>query len=171
MTYTCIHCNKGFVRYDNRTSGKFCSLSCFNEYRRSHPKPPNCECEVCGKKFYLKPSSLKQGMGKYCSRDCKHFKQRQNAAIVENETYNDRHLIRQSSLYKKWRRDALKLHENKCDKCGIKQHTYCKCCGNKIFLEVHHNELFSSNVERRFDPTNSTVFCRKCHESEHEKDN
>lgn len=163
MKYKCITCNNKFVRYDMRTSGKFCSLACWNKYRRDNPKPPNCQCVICGKRFRLKPASIKQGMGKYCSRDCKHFDQREKAEKIENETYNDRHLLRQSSLYKKWRRDALKLHKLQCQKCEVGQHSICECCGNKIFLEVHHLEKFSSNVERRFDPTNSAVLCKKCH--------
>ena len=162
MKYVCITCNKEFVRYDMRTSGKWCSVICYNSYRRSHPKPPNCKCEICGKEFHLKPASIKQGMGKYCSRDCKHYAQRQ-AVKIENETYNDRHLLRQSSLYKKWRRDALKLHKNQCEQCGVKQHSTCEYCGTTIYLEVHHIEKFSSNVEKRFDPTNSSVLCKKCH--------
>ena len=162
MTTTCIICNKEFVRYDNRSAMKFCSHDCYNRFRRSRKKECNCKCIVCKKEFYLKPSSIKQGMGKYCSRDCKHYKQRERAKII-GESYSDRHLLRQSSAYKKWRRSALKYHSNKCQQCGIDQHSICNCCGNKIYLEVHHIEKFAKNIDRRFDPTNSSVLCRKCH--------
>ena len=166
MTTTrCINCNKEFKKgYDNRRSYKYCSLDCYYEWLRSHSvkNNPNCECKVCGKKFYLKPSSIKQGMGVYCSRECKHYAQRQRAKII-GESYNDRHLLRQSTEYKTWRRHALKLHNMRCDKCGTKQHTICKCCGNKVYLHVHHVEKFSTNTERRFDPSNSSVLCTKCH--------
>ena len=163
MKFICVTCNKEFVRYDRRTSGRFCGVPCWNQYRRDHPKPNNCVCEICGKGFRLKPASIKQGMGKYCSRECKHTAQRDMAKKVDNETYLDRHILRQSSLYKKWRSDALKLHEAKCDSCGVAQHSMCECCGTKIYLEIHHVEKFSKNVERRFEPTNSSVLCPKCH--------
>jgi hypothetical protein len=33
-------------------------------------KPFNCKCLTCGKEFYQKPSRIKIGRGKYCSRPC-----------------------------------------------------------------------------------------------------
>jgi hypothetical protein len=30
----------------------------------------NCKCKTCGKEFYQKPSRIKAGKGKYCSRPC-----------------------------------------------------------------------------------------------------
>jgi hypothetical protein len=30
----------------------------------------NCKCKTCGKEFYQKPSRIKVGKGKYCSRPC-----------------------------------------------------------------------------------------------------
>ena len=92
MKFICVTCNKEFVRYDRRTSGRFCGVPCWNQYRRDHPKPNNCVCEICGKGFRLKPASIKQGMGKYCSRECKHTAQRDMAKKVDNETYLDRHI-------------------------------------------------------------------------------
>jgi len=164
MTTTCIVCNKEFRSYDSRRAMKFCSSVCYLLWRKEHSvrNKHNCKCKICGKTFYLKPSSIKQGMGVYCSRECKHFSQRERAKIV-GESYNDRHLLRQSSAYKKWRRNALKLHSNKCDTCGVGQHSLCECCGTTVYLSVHHIEKFSNNVERRFDPSNSSVLCPKCH--------
>lgn len=164
MTTTCIVCDKEFSSYDKRRSMKFCSYDCYTKYRLLNSKKnnPNCTCGTCGKKFYIKPSSIKQGMGKYCSRHCKHLSQRLGAEIT-GESYTDRHLLRQSSAYKKWRRDAIKLHDNKCDNCGVEQHSTCECCGTTIYLEVHHVERFAANKDRRFDTTNSSVLCPKCH--------
>ena len=160
----CIVCNKEFSRNDKRRPMKFCSSYCYQKYRSMNPvkNTPNCKCGVCGKEFYLKASSIKQGMGKYCSRECKHYSQRLGAEI-SGESYSDRHLLRLSTSYRVWRRKALKLHGDSCDKCGAKQHSLCECCGTKIYLEVHHVEKFASNKERRFDPTNSSVLCPKCH--------
>jgi hypothetical protein len=30
----------------------------------------NAKCSICGKEFYVKPSHLKRGWGKYCSKKC-----------------------------------------------------------------------------------------------------
>jgi hypothetical protein len=37
-----------------------------------HPQSisPNCICQACGKSFYLKPSAIAKGRGKFCSRAC-----------------------------------------------------------------------------------------------------
>lgn len=158
----CIRCNKEFSKRSGNSVNKYCGLPCYRKWRKENPKPNNCKCAVCEKEFYLKPSSIKQGMGKYCSRDCKHYAQRERARIV-GESYNDRHLLRQSTEYKTWRRHALKLHKMRCDKCGTRQHSICKYCGHKVYLHVHHIEKFATNIERRFDPTNSSVLCSKCH--------
>lgn len=32
---------------------------------------PHVPCQVCAKDFYVKPSHLKRGWGKYCSNECK----------------------------------------------------------------------------------------------------
>lgn len=37
--------------------------------KRSTPTP-NCSCLTCGKSFYVKPSKLMTGRGRYCSRTC-----------------------------------------------------------------------------------------------------
>lgn len=156
---TCLVCSREFVRYDKRRSMKFCSWNCYDIYRKSRTLPPNCKCKNCGKEFHRKPSAIKHGEGSFCSMNCKKEFQR----VDLNESYNQRHLLRQSSQYKAWRRAALKLHDNKCEKCGVVNRTVCKCCGTEIILHVHHIKPFSSYKEGRFDPANSSVLCPKCH--------
>ncbi len=39
-------------------------------------KTPNARCLMCGVNFYIKPSLLKYGWGKYCSKKCKNESQR-----------------------------------------------------------------------------------------------
>ncbi|MDO8435796.1 MAG: HNH endonuclease signature motif containing protein [bacterium] len=36
---------------------------------------PEVSCKICGKKFYAKPSWLKIGHGKHCSRECQYKSQ------------------------------------------------------------------------------------------------
>ena len=38
--------------------------------RRSDIAPPNLWCERCGAGFHLKPSAIRKGRGRFCSRDC-----------------------------------------------------------------------------------------------------
>ena len=164
MTFACRNCNKNFEvsKIDKRRKYSFCSFLCFKQYRKSHPPKSNCKCLQCEKEFYKKPSAIKNGEGKYCSRQCKHEAQRLGIEI-RGESYNDRHLLRQSSQYRSWRLVAKKLRGNKCQKCGIKDRTLCKCCGNRIYLHVNHVKPFATYPELRFDPQNSSVECAKCH--------
>lgn len=159
MTNICVVCSKEFVIYDRRRRGLCCSWHCYSLYRRFKTPINNCKCKQCGKEFHLKPSAIAHGEGSFCSRTCKNEFQK----VDPNESYNDRHLLRQSTQYKVWRRSALKYHDDSCEKCGVRNRTVCKCCGTEIVLHVHHTKSFSWYKEGRFDPTNSTVLCPKCH--------
>jgi 5-methylcytosine-specific restriction endonuclease McrA len=75
--------------------------------------------------------------------------------------------LRRSGAYKQWKREALELRSNQCERCGVKQGFVCHCCGHKVSLHVHHVESFTNVPERRFDPTNSEVLCSKCHHEHH----
>ena len=164
MTFTCLYCKKSFEvsKIDKRRVYKFCSFDHWIKYRKTVKKKPNCKCLNCGKEFYKKPSAIRNGEGKFCSRECKHQDQRLGIEI-RGESYKDRHLLRQSSAYKSWRRKAKQLKGNKCEKCGTKDRTVCKCCGNKIYLHVNHIKLFATYPKLRFEPTNASVLCPKCH--------
>jgi hypothetical protein len=164
MTFACNYCKKSFEvsKIDKRRVYKFCSFLCWKEYRKITKKEPNCKCLVCEKKFYKKPSAIKNGEGKFCSRECK-FQDQRLGIEVRGESYNDRQLIRQSSTYRAWRQKAKQLKGNRCERCGIKDRSFCKCCGNRVFLHVHHIKPFSVYSELRFDPTNASVLCSKCH--------
>ena len=164
MTIACSNCNKQFEikKVDARRANKFCSFTCYQAYRKINHKPPNCICLECKKPFYKKNSALKNGEGKFCSRPCKISNQRLGIDI-RGESYKDRNNIRQSSRYKKWRYEAKKLRGNKCQKCGVLDRSVCNCCGTIIYLHVHHVKPFSPFIESRFDPSNSSVLCSKCH--------
>lgn len=48
----------------------FCSYKCYEKWCK-FSKTPNCECSVCGKQMYLKPSRLKRVKnGITCSTEC-----------------------------------------------------------------------------------------------------
>ncbi len=42
---------------------------------------PQVKCQLCNHKFYAKPSWLKRGVGKYCSRKCKHNAQKTGKTV------------------------------------------------------------------------------------------
>lgn len=163
----CDNCKKFFEKEGRSHLGEhiFCNRKCYYEYRNSNLKPPNCECGVCKKKFRIKPSAIKNGEGKFCSNECKHKSQRFGAEI-SGESYNDRHLLRQSSQYRCWREAAKKRANYQCEECGKKDKSKCDCCGTKIYLHVHHVKSFAAFPEDRFDPSNSRVLCPKCHDKE-----
>jgi hypothetical protein len=155
----CVVCNKEFVYNDRRRKGLYCSFDCYSVYRKNKIPLLNCKCKQCQKEFHRKPSAIKNGEGSFCSRVCKNEYQK----VDPEESYNQRHLLRQSTEYKVWRRASLKLHDNKCENCRVENRSVCKCCGNQVFLHIHHIKPFSSFKEGRFDPTNSSVLCSKCH--------
>jgi hypothetical protein len=45
----------------------------------------------------------------------------------------------------------------------IKQNTFCKACGSKKSLEVHHIEPFHVSPEKELDPNNLITLCDTCH--------
>lgn len=48
----------------------FCSYKCYEEWLKWN-KEPNCECAICGKKMYYKPSRIKNVKnGVTCSKEC-----------------------------------------------------------------------------------------------------
>lgn len=72
MIYCCRECKKEFE--DNHSASQypkdFCSYGCYEKWLRSN-RTPNCECAVCGKKMYLKPSRIKRAKnGVTCSKEC-----------------------------------------------------------------------------------------------------
>lgn len=58
--YKCIICGKeGYEINPKKFPKDFCSYKCYEEWQKWN-KEPNCECAVCHKKMYLKPSRLKR---------------------------------------------------------------------------------------------------------------
>ena len=71
MLTKCIICGKEDYPVDTKKFPKdFCSYKCYEEWQKWN-KEPNCECSVCHKKMYLKPSRLKRVInGITCSKEC-----------------------------------------------------------------------------------------------------
>ncbi len=64
----CLNCGKEFeVPHWRKDTAKYCCSEC---QHNSNKKEPNCTCEICGKKFHLKPSQLKKSKHHCCSIEC-----------------------------------------------------------------------------------------------------
>ena len=67
ITKICKQCGKKFDVPEYRRDAKYCCDEC--KHKALHGDL-NCECEVCGKKFHLKPYALKKSKHHTCSREC-----------------------------------------------------------------------------------------------------
>lgn len=67
ITKICKQCGKKFDVPEYRKDAKYCCDEC--KHKALHGDL-NCECEVCGKKFHLKPYALKKSKHHTCSREC-----------------------------------------------------------------------------------------------------
>lgn len=67
----CVICGKeGYEINPKKFPKNFCSYKCYEEWQKWN-KEPNCECMVCHRKMYLKPSRLKRVKnGITCSKEC-----------------------------------------------------------------------------------------------------
>jgi len=72
----CKHCGKEFVHAKRHKKQKFCSLECANAPAIEKALCNNrvLKCKHCKEEFIrdLTDKELKQGKGKYCSRECHH---------------------------------------------------------------------------------------------------
>lgn len=55
----CKQCKKEYFNQNSKLPLNICSSKCYDEFQKWN-KEPNCECPVCHKKFYVKPSRLKR---------------------------------------------------------------------------------------------------------------
>ena len=58
--------------------------------------------------------------------------------------------------YKNWRREVFIRDSFKCTRCGYSS-----------YVEAHHLKPFSLNLDLRYDVSNGTTLCRKCHKDTH----
>lgn len=80
-------------------------------------------CQHCGKSFKVKPSKIKYGCGKFCSRKCKALYARTSNEIITNENYSE--IIIHS---KKWGTKKAIIDNEDIEKCSMLtwQVKYCK---------------------------------------------
>ena len=146
---------------------------------------PTVKCRICGGGFYAKPSWLKKGYGKYCSKLCQ-YKAAKNGKIVKcficNEpTYKTQKDLRKSKSKKyfcckscqtKWRNSIVYIGPNHANWTGGES-TYrsvlirnkipqiCRRCKtrDRRVLVVHHVDRNRKNNTLK----NLIWLCHNCH--------
>lgn len=126
-------------------------------------------CEICKKIFWRRPSSIKKGNNKCCSRKCyfeyqkgrkKKFGKRPHLIGKNNHRWKGgitplNTKIRNSEEYKKWRLSVFARDEYACVLCGVS--------GSKKPLNADHIKPFADYQELRFDINNGRTLCIDCH--------
>ena len=146
---------------------------------------PDVKCKFCKKDFYTKPSQIKFGFGKYCSKKCQYQGRKTgrfiNCFICGKESYKQLRHIKSCKSGKffcskscqtiwrntyfsgknhpNWKEGKFQDYRDKFIRAGIKP--VCKMCGikDKRLLVVHHNDHNRQN--NSID--NLTWLCLNCH--------
>lgn len=151
----CLNCDKRFEARDadiNRGHGKFCSRTCFHEYRAKNysPPEPNVNCDWCGESFYINDTQKKASKSglHFCSRKCK-----DRAQALDG--IKELHLSHYGSGIACYRDIAFRVKDKKCERCGYDQNTAA--------IIVHHKDRNRNNNKIE----NLEVLCCNCHAIEH----
>ena len=145
---------------------------------------PVDQCKICEKTFYAKPSWIKNGGGKYCSKTC-HYQGLKTGKIMtcficNKKTYKSPKILRKSKSKKyfcskscqtKWRNSIFIGEKHANWKHGKSSYRsvllrnkipkICRLCGTKDFrvLLVHHIDSNKINNQLK----NLTWLCHNCH--------
>ena len=135
------------------------------------------EC-LCKKQFWRRPSAIKSGDCRFCSKDCyfRWQKGRERSDDFKTKCRNKRPeqngnwrggitpinaKIRASGDYKNWRESVFKRDNWTCQKCNTRSKSDCY-----IRIEAHHIKPFALFPELRFVIDNGLTLCKKCHDKE-----
>ena len=192
----CLICEKEFKIYPSsiKKNTKCCSNKCRGIWisRNTTNKGKNSSfwqggeikriCQICGKKFYAKPSNVKRGKDKFCSRKCYGIWRSKNICGENHPRWKGGinsilQQIRHSEKYLKWRSDVFIRDNFICQKCNNRSSQ-----GHSVILESHHKIPFYKLIEEvknylpllnlydgamayipLWDISNGVTLCRKCH--------
>lgn len=182
VSHKCKHCKKDVIRNKGDFAKKerngfknvFCSNICHGNFRNKKGK---CVCLICEKEFYKSMAFIKDGRGKFCSKECQAEWQKMNFGGKKWHTY--KHGLSKDRRY--W---ALKSHERRVKKQNnggeydvkewelVKKRFKHRCpfCGEKepkIKLTVDHilPILFGGTN----DISNIQPLCLPCNSRKHTK--
>lgn len=136
-------------------------------------------CILCNSEFWRKPSEIKNGNCKFCSREC-YLKWQ--VGKPKNEAYKEfcrnrtgdknpswkggitpeNTKIRNSLEFRAWREAVFLRDKHTCQDCDDKSEK-----GKTVYLHAHHLKSFSEYVELRFEINNGITLCKKCHYKRH----
>jgi hypothetical protein len=136
-------------------------------------------CILCENVFWRKPSAIKNGENKFCSKNCfltwqigkekggeKYKKYCQERKGEKSPNWKGgitpiNTKIRNSKEYASWRLAVFERDNYECKKCNSRSKKRAP-----IYLEAHHIKSFSKYTELRFDVNNGITLCSKCHKKE-----
>lgn len=158
---TCQSCGKEFYAprcWIARGGGKYCCYECANIGRT---KERVCRiCKFCGKKFFIVQSELNRdgNSGIFCGKSCagKSRTGSNGSNWLGGRTMENK-LARNKVEYIEWRNKIFERDDYTCQ--------HCKKRGGK--LNAHHIIPFSVDETLRYELSNGTTLCEKCHNKEH----
>jgi len=155
-TIFCLNCGDSLYPRIDRVEkglGKFCSKTCFFEYRRDHGKRiwRVCLNPKCRKKFFIYPSDLLLNVkrGLFCSYACRGAYQtgKRNPAWLGGKSFEP-----YTPAFTNAIRNLIRARDNyTCQLCRTKR--------VKRAFSVHHIDYDKKNSS----PTNLITLCLKCH--------
>jgi hypothetical protein len=155
----CKQCNKECEvenRDINRGGGKFCCVTCANQYRAAHVKKLelNVECSWCNKKFHLPLSKLANSKSRlyFCCRNHKDSAQKVGGI---KEIMPSHYGTAAPDNNQRYRRIAFENKPKICERCKYDQHPAA--------IIVHHKDRNRMNDSIE----NLEVLCANCHAIEH----
>ena len=137
------------------------------------------DCIQCGTSFWRKPSQIKKGQNKFCSKRC--YQEWQKGVPKSEEFKNfcktrvgeksptwkggvtpERIRIRNSKAMREWRKSVFERDSYQCQHCEER-------CGNgkNVYLHAHHIKSFADHPDSRFDINNGLTLCKACHYKVH----
>ncbi len=133
------------------------------------------KCAVCDVKFWRKPSAIKKGNNKFCSRNCYFIWQKGKGKTVKHPCNKKGEnnpnwkggvkpanaTIRASQEYQDWRESVFKRDDWTCQRCGNRSKK-----GRYIIIHAHHIKPFAIFPELRLAVDNGETLCKKCHDKE-----
>ena len=175
----CPICNKEFITNPSheKLGRRFCSRPCAYIGRKKGgrtkgskniiQKSIKCICLSCKKEFYKCPASVKNGEGKFCSKECYSKalslrKKDKNSPLWKHGKANinktKRRIAMQGYKYKVWRRKVFKRDSYTCQKCSETK-----------YVEAHHIKSWEKYPKLRYVIRNGITLCQKCHGTNRKK--
>lgn len=167
-TMKCVICGAPVTRAQSQFKGNaVCSAECNSQYARKRATGGNSpvynslnkSCIVCGHEFVEPVSRVRQGKGKFCSRQCKYAYYKEHFQEYNNPNWRGGGKGYRGPNWNEQRKRAL-----------IRDNFTCQKCGAETNLVVHHKEPWQYHesdyrIANRME--NLVVLCVPCHISLH----